>query len=357
MKTPSPPLVTVVTVCYNIMDNGRSAHFKQCVKSVHKQDYCNVEHLIIDGASHDGTAQLLEVYARQGWIRYISESDAGIYDAMNKGIHLAKGKYITFLNSDDFWHRRDAVSSSVAALERSGAAFSYAPRTIVKEDGSFCCTESPGLGVFPCLMPFCHQTMFTRKDILLRHGGFDAGHYRSAADYELVFRLLLSGAAGVYVPLNFTSFRLGGFSVAQDTLSAQECHLARRRLLGKRAAALLQQGRMDDNLLLRIQQMVHPSVAMDLLRCFTQVGPGNYCLSYGLTRQPVSALTSPTSCCCKQSRYLFFGFLPLLSIKSKASRTDVYLFGLLPLLRLRRKRNKLYFRALFILPVLVLQNR
>lgn len=350
-------MVTVITVCYNLQANGRAGHFRQCIKSVHSQDHPAVEHLVVDGASQDGTVELLEAYARRGWIRFISEPDSGIYDAMNKGIRMARGKYIAFLNSDDFWHRRDAVSASVTALEESGAAFSYAPRTIVREDGSFYCTESAGLGVFPCLMPFCHQTMFTRKDILLRLGGFDDVHYRSAADYDLVFRLLLSGEKGVYVPLNFTSFRLGGFSVSDDSLSGRECHYVRRRLLGKRAAAQLKCGQMDDNLMLRIQELVHPRVAVDMLRCFTKNSPAHYCLTNGLTRYPVETLNPPATCCCKRMEYLLFGILPLLREKRKPTRTDFYLFGFIPLLRLRRKRNILHFRALFILPILALQNR
>lgn len=355
--TSEPPLVTVITVCYNLLKNGRAGYFRQCLKSVSSQDYPAIEHLVIDGASQDGTVEQLEQYARQGVIRFISEPDTGIYDAMNKGIRLARGKYIAFLNSDDFWHRQDAISASVAALEQKEAAFSYAPRTLVHTDGSFHCTEAAGLGVFPCLMPFCHQTMFTRKDVLLRLGGFDNEHYRSAADYDLVFRLLLSGEPGVYVPLNFTSFRLGGFSVSDDELSGRECHLIRRRLLGKRAAALLQRGQMDDNLMLRIQELVHPRVAMDILRCFSHDSPGRYCLTYGLTRHPVEALNSRVACCSKQSQYLLFGFLPLIRLKRKPSRTDFYLFGFIPLLRLRRKRNMLHFRALFVLPILALQNR
>ena len=137
--TNEAPLVTVITVCYNLLKNGRAGHFRQCLKSVSTQDYPAIEHLVIDGASQDGTVEQLEQYARQGWIRYISEPDTGIYDAMNKGIRLARGKYIAFLNSDDFWHRQDAVSASVAALEQKEAAFSYAPRTLVHTDGSFHC--------------------------------------------------------------------------------------------------------------------------------------------------------------------------------------------------------------------------
>ena len=158
MKAKEHPLVTVITVCFNLVSNGRAGQFEQCLRSVHAQDYPQVEHLVIDGGSQDGTLELLQKYAALGWIRYVSEPDSGIYDAMNKGIRLAGGKYVAFLNSDDYWHHRRAVSASVAALEQGNAAFSYAPRTIVQENGIHtyaplhCAVyaDNRAIGFFPC---------------------------------------------------------------------------------------------------------------------------------------------------------------------------------------------------------------
>ncbi len=350
----SLPLVTVVTVCFNLIEQHRDQAFKMCLKSVHSQDYPAVEHLVIDGNSTDGTLCLLQRYAERGWIRFISEPDNGIYDAMNKGIRLARGKYVAFLNSDDFWHRKNAVSVSVAALEHSNAVFSYAPRTIVHEDGSFYCTESACLGVFPGLMPFCHQTMFTRRDVLLRFGGFDFVHYRSAADYDLVFRLLLSGERGVYVPNNFTTFRLGGFSVTGETLSMRECQQIRSRLLGKRAARLLEQGKMDENLMLRLQETVHPRVALDIQRSYASHEGGVYWLRQGLVRQfakQEKMVVLPPSVK-KSVRYYIFQCIPILSCKLRPSRKDWFLFQFLPLLRERIRGNVVKYYLCFLLPVL-----
>lgn len=353
MNTASSPLVTVVTVCFNLLKNKRGSYFNQCQRSVQQQDYPSIEHLVIDGASLDGTVDMLQEYERQGSIRLISEPDSGIYDAMNKGIRHARGKYVVFLNSDDFWHDTKAVSASVDALERSGAAFSYAPRTIVREDGSFYCTESAALGVFPCQMPFCHQTMFTHRDILLQMKGFDSAQYRSAADYELILRILLGGHRGVYVPLNFTSFRLGGFS-AEDALSRQECHMARCRLLGESAADLLQACCLDDDLWNLLSEKVAASVAIDLLRCFKDDGPGCYHLRYGLVRKTVEenlpVAGGAASRCCADWRLL--GFLPILRCKIRPSRTDFLLLSWLPLLRVRRKRNRRQLYLFFFIPLL-----
>lgn len=353
MNTPDLPLVTVVTVCYNLVSAGRSTLLEQCLRSVHEQEYPHVEHLVIDGGSQDGTVELLQRYASRGWIRYISEPDHGIYDAMNKGIRLARGRYVAFLNSDDFWHHRRAIAASVAALEQGNAAFSYAPRSIVQENGAYVCTESAFLGVFPQLMPFCHQTMFTRRDVLLDHGGFDAAHYRSAADYDLVWRLLLGGECGVYVPLNFTSFRLGGYSVACDEVSRQECRQIRRQHLGETAAMRLQDGVLEESSLLQMLDALHPRVGLELVRAYAEASPGCYRLAHGLLRRTRAGVESCPGA--GRSRQTFtlrlLRCVPLLSCKYRPNRQDWYLLGFIPLMRLRRRGSRTSVRLFFILPL------
>lgn len=353
MKPNENPLVTVVTVCFNLVSNGRAGYFEQCLRSVHGQDYPNVEHLVIDGGSRDGTVELLEKYAALGWIRYVSEADSGIYDAMNKGIRLAMGKYVAFLNSDDYWHHRRAVSASVDALERGLAAFCYAPRTIVREDGSFMCAEQPSLGGFLQLMPFCHQTMFTRREVLLAYGGFDDAHYRSAADYDLVFRLLLGGENGVFVPLNFTSFRLGGYSVACEEISQRECNQIRRRLLGERVACRLRRGVLAAAAFLHLLDMVHPRVAQELLRAYTEVEPGCYRLMHGLVRRCRTEVNPCLGAIMPRRRFRLnlLRYIPLLTCRYRANRQDWYLLGFLPLLRLRRRGSRTSVRLFFLIPV------
>ncbi len=92
------PKVTIVTITYNLIKAGRTDSFKQAVESVHRQNYDNIEHIIIDGASTDGSKELIEEYVKKKWVICFSEPDKGIYDAMNKGIQKASGEYIAFLN-------------------------------------------------------------------------------------------------------------------------------------------------------------------------------------------------------------------------------------------------------------------
>ncbi len=215
------PKVTIVTVTYNIIENNRLETFIQCMESVHRQNYSNIEHLVIDGASFDGTVDILDKYCKKGWITYYSKKDSGMYQAMNRGIGSANGKYIAFLNTDDYYHNYNAVDESVRFLENSKADFSYALNRLVSEDDIWYATRKPQIGSFVAQMPFCHQTMFTKKDALLEIGKFNE-KYRSAADYDIVMRLLMNGFEYVEVPFSIVSYRSGGISEKMQEQSDRE---------------------------------------------------------------------------------------------------------------------------------------
>ncbi len=209
------PLVTVVTVTINLIKEKREVYFRQCLESVHNQTYEDIEHIIIDGASTDGSLDLIKEYANKGWIKYISESDSGIYEAMNKGIKMAKGKYILFLNSDDFFHNSDGISISVDALENSGADFSFAPikkLDIYNKPITYSHPPSlPDLSNVFFAMPICHQSMLAKREILIREGMFNT-NYEIVGDRDLLLRLCLKNVKSVPVADTFVTFRQGGIS-------------------------------------------------------------------------------------------------------------------------------------------------
>ena len=91
MKDKDPEL-TVVTVCYNVVKGGRTNSFRNCLDSIRTQTFGSIEHIVIDGGSTDGTVDIIKEYDGCEGFRWISEKDNGIYDAMNKGIRLAKGR-------------------------------------------------------------------------------------------------------------------------------------------------------------------------------------------------------------------------------------------------------------------------
>lgn len=220
IENSSSPKITVATVTLNAIRSGRKQYLRQCIESVHRQRYSGeIEHLVIDGASDDGTLEMLEEYQRKGWITYFSEKDSGIYNAMNKAIDRASGKYIAFLNSDDYWNSDYAVSISAHALENSEADFSYSGCYYL-QDNTYVGILPQAMGSFYVRMPLSHQAMFTRRDVLKNYR-FDEG-YRSSADYDLVLRLILGGAKAVNVPYLFTAYRYGGMSDTNVQLTGAE---------------------------------------------------------------------------------------------------------------------------------------
>jgi len=201
------PLVSIITVTKNLYQSGRETYFRQCVASVKEQDYSNIEHIIIDGASTDGTIELFNELE----LGYYSEPDYGIYDAFNKGIRLSKGKYIAFLNSDDLYISKQAVSLSVKALEESNADFSYANYDIIAEDGAFIKHAYSNWKECFVRQPIGHPTMFSSRAALEELNGFNAA-YKIAGDFDLVLRSLLAKKCFVEVNTAFVAFREGGVS-------------------------------------------------------------------------------------------------------------------------------------------------
>lgn len=223
MTQEKKPLVTIITITFNLIKSGREKTFRQCLESVHNQDYDNIEHVIIDGASKDGTIDLIKEYADKGWIKYISEPDRGIYDAMNKGIGMANGKYIAFLNSDDYYHDSQGVESVVKALEDSDADYLYADtRSIDNRNDNPVGVWAGNINLIPFGIHYCHQSMFVKLAVIRELGGFDT-RYRVSADSDLMIKIYAIGKRHVYLPRCIVSYRSGGLSV-QNSLQCRRDH-------------------------------------------------------------------------------------------------------------------------------------
>ncbi|MCL2339260.1 MAG: glycosyltransferase [Proteobacteria bacterium] len=197
------PLVSIITATYNLISGGRRDIVLKNLESVKSQTYRNIEHIVIDGASTDGTLELLKPYADAGQIKIYSEPDAGIYDAMNKGIARAAGKYVVILNSDDYYVDNDAVADAVALLEKTGATYSHAIANhewIGRPDEEY---AIQGL--------FCHQTALVRRDAMMAVGNFDL-RYKISADSHLFLKLLVAGGASVFLNKNTVFYSGGGVS-------------------------------------------------------------------------------------------------------------------------------------------------
>lgn len=214
------PDVTVITVVRNVLRAGRREKFRQCLDSVQSQRGVGIEHLIVDGASDDGTREFAESYGKSApSFRVMSDPDKGIYDAMNRGVGQARGKYVIFLNSDDYYHDQMGLCDSFHALEQTSCDFSYAPIRVLRASDDKVIDHPntcPLAGKIFVNMAFSHQSVMVRRDALLAIGGFDL-KYRSSADYDAVLRLIFAGRKACCVPRTFVTFRMGGFSsVHQD---------------------------------------------------------------------------------------------------------------------------------------------
>lgn len=206
------PLVTVITATYNLIENGRTEYIKQNIKSVSSQTYPNIEHIIMDGNSTDGTVDLLMKLQKEYKISYISSPDKGVYDAMNNGVKKANGKYISFLNSDDFYHNSKAIELSVKALEDSNRDFSYADTVGLDSVSNKKLHIWRGdIDLLPFGIHFCHQSCLITTELFNKLGGYDLS-YKMSADSDLIIRAFNHDAKFIHVPEDIVTYRNGGLS-------------------------------------------------------------------------------------------------------------------------------------------------
>jgi len=203
--------ITIITVCYN-----SAKTIAHTLRSVREQTHADIEHIVIDGGSKDET---LEIVAKEGAhiTKIISEKDGGIYDAMNKGLAMAVGDVVGFLNSDDEFEGRGVVSKIANEMENSMIDACYGDLVYVASDDTSRivrywksrCYES-GLcarGWMPA-----HPTFYARRNIYLRHGGFDLD-FKLQADFEMALRLLdIAKIRTAYLPEILVRMRMGGTS-------------------------------------------------------------------------------------------------------------------------------------------------
>lgn len=206
------PLVTILTVVFNGVKT-----LEQTILSVINQSYDNIEYIILDGGSTDGTLEIIRKY--EDVIDYwVSESDKGIYDAMNKGIALCQGSIIGIINSDDFYLPQ-AINTVVNSYLEHGEAVYHGDLLIVddRRDKQWCKRPSsdPSL-IYSHRMPVNHPSMFVSTSLYKRFGMFSP-KYRLSADYDLVCRLLEGGATFHYVSGDVAGFREGGRSGGYQT--------------------------------------------------------------------------------------------------------------------------------------------
>ncbi|WP_407269625.1 glycosyltransferase family 2 protein [Radiobacillus sp. PE A8.2] len=229
------PLVSIVTVCFNSANT-----IEDTIKSIKEQTYPNIEYIIVDGGSTDNTLDIIKKNEKYV-AKWVSESDKGIYDAMNKGIAMCSGEIIGIINSDD-WFEYEAVALSVEAIKNQKISFSYGivnwldfenerVDKFIPED------EDQLLPTAMHKCPIHHPSLFIKKEVYDEIGNYDT-KYKIVADYDLILRMLYSGYKGVKINKPIANFRLGGESANKKKLFQEKRDLSIVYGVNKRKANL-----------------------------------------------------------------------------------------------------------------------
>jgi len=201
--------ISIVTVAYN-----SAATLGDTLRSVATQTYPHIEHILIDGGSTDGTAAVVKQYGGH-LSRYLSEPDRGIYDAMNKGLALATGHIVGFLNSDDMFAQPGSVAEISTGFDTPNVDAVYGDIVMVDpvdlqlvrrywRPGAF----KDGACARGWMAP--HPTLYIRREILMSAGGFNP-EYSLAADFDLELRLFeCMKVRANYIPSTLVRMRMGG---------------------------------------------------------------------------------------------------------------------------------------------------
>ena len=198
------PLLSIITVVFN-----GEAYLEETIQSVIGQTYNNVEYIIIDGGSTDGTLDIIKKYEEQ--IDYwVSEKDDGIYGAMNKGLMLSMGEIIGIINADDYYVE-DAIEKSIKALQTTGQDYSIGnikkiPSNIISKPIHPLIENKIYSG-----MMYPHIAAFIRADMYKTIGLFDT-KYRIAADFDMALRIHMKQFKSVKIDKTIAIFSDGGIS-------------------------------------------------------------------------------------------------------------------------------------------------
>lgn len=207
--------VSIITTCYN-----RKASIQGAIESVLAQDYPDIEYIIVDGLSNDGSMDIINQY-KSKVAKIISERDHGMYEAINKGIRMATGDIIGLVHSDDFLYDNHVISDVVKAFQESEADFVYGDGVFVNANninkpvrnwiGGTYHKWKVRLGWLPL-----HPTCYIRKEVMMREGLYDES-FKIAADTDLLVRYLYKAQIKVaYIHRRIIRMRMGGLSTDSE---------------------------------------------------------------------------------------------------------------------------------------------
>ncbi|MFH1593446.1 MAG: glycosyltransferase family 2 protein [Candidatus Omnitrophota bacterium] len=203
--------ISVITSVYN-----NEACIEGCVKSVLDQTYKDIEYIVVEGGSTDGTPMVINKY-RDSISILVSGRDRGMYDALNKGIKLASGDVIGILNADDLYVNENVIQEVMNAFDEHGTDSVYGDLVYVSKEDSNKVIRYWKAGTYKrellkkgWMVP--HPTFFVKRSVYEKYGYFDT-NFKISADYEIILRFLyMHGIATHYIPKVLVKMCMGGVS-------------------------------------------------------------------------------------------------------------------------------------------------
>lgn len=207
--------VSIITTCYNRVKTIQGA-----IDSVLAQDYPDIEYIIVDGLSNDGSIAIINKY-RDRLAKFVSEPDSGMYEAINKGIRMATGDVIGLVHSDDFLYDNHVISDVVKKFEDTGADIVYGDGIYVNSQNTQKIVRNWIGGTYYRWKVACgwlplHPTCYIRREVMMREGLYDES-YKIAADTDLLIRYLYKAQLNVvYLKRRLIRMRMGGLSTDSE---------------------------------------------------------------------------------------------------------------------------------------------
>ena len=200
--------ISVITISYNAENT-----IEKTLKSIENQSYNNIEHIIIDGGSKDSTLEICNSFSHEAKI--ISESDNGVYDAFNKGLKLATGDVIGFLNADDTFYNENSIQDIVDAFSNNETDIVYGNLDYVNEESKVIrnwISRPYVKGLLKKAWKIAHPSFYCKKEVYDRLGGYNDS-FKIAGDFELCLRFLeINQVPSFYLNKKLVKMLVGGIS-------------------------------------------------------------------------------------------------------------------------------------------------
>ena len=200
--------ISVITISYNAEDT-----IEKTLKSIENQSYNNIEHIIIDGGSKDSTLEICNSFSHEAKI--ISELDNGVYDAFNKGLKLATGDVVGFLNADDTFYNENSIQDIVDAFSNNETDIVYGNLDYVNEESKVIrnwISRPYEKGLLKKAWKIAHPSFYCKKEVYDRLGGYNDS-FKIAGDFELCLRFLeINQVPSFYLNKKLVKMLVGGIS-------------------------------------------------------------------------------------------------------------------------------------------------